>query len=161
LRDVLKGGGGQDTLNGAAGDDDLRGQDGNDYLRGSSGSDSLNGGDGADRLYGGSGNDFFVFNTPLSAASADRIGDFGNVSWNNDAFQLENAVMKKLGSTGALNAAFFRLGKVALDSNDCVIYDKTTGKLFYDANGNSSGGVTLIATLLNKPILSAADFFVT
>jgi hypothetical protein len=34
------------------------------------------------------------------------------------------------------------------------------GVLSYDANGNLAGGVTLLATLLNKPTLQANDFVV-
>jgi hypothetical protein len=37
---------------------------------------------------------------------------------------------------------------------------KRTGGLFYDANGNGAGGAIQLATLTNKPALTASDFVV-
>jgi Ca2+-binding RTX toxin-like protein len=59
-----------------------------------------------------------------------------------------------------LKPAFFHAGKTAHDANDHVVYDQATGALFYDANGNQAGGVTLFAILTTKPVLTAADFVV-
>ena len=44
------------------------------------------------------------------------------------------------------------------DANDYVVYNKATGNLFYDFNGNGAGGATLLATLTGKPTLTASDF---
>jgi serralysin len=130
-------------------------------LRGNAGSDVLLGGVAVDTLTGGVGNDFFVFNAPLSPANRDTITDFASASGNNDTIRLENAVMSKLGAgVHALSAAFFRNGTAAHDANDYVIYNHASGALSYDANGNLGGGVTLLAILVNKPVLTAADFAV-
>jgi Ca2+-binding RTX toxin-like protein len=134
---------------------------GNDILSAGAGGDTLIGGAGIDTLTGGTGNDFFIFNAPLSLANRDTIADFANASGNNDAIRLENAVMPKLGAgVHALNAAFFRAGAAAADANDHVIYNRSNGALSYDSNGNLAGGVTLLAVLSTKPLLTAADFFV-
>jgi Ca2+-binding RTX toxin-like protein len=134
---------------------------GNDVLSGGAGSDVLIGGVGVDALTGSAGNDFFVFDAPLSVANRDTIADFANASGNNDAFRVENAVMPKLGAgVHALSAAFFRAGATAADANDYVIYNRSNGALSYDSNGNLAGGVTLLAMLTTKPLLTAADFTV-
>ena len=67
--------------------------------------------------------------------------------------------MPKLGAgVHALNPAFFFAGAAAHDANDHIIYNSSTGVLFYDSNGNLAGGATVIATLTNKPLLTAGDF---
>ncbi len=134
-------------------------------LIGNSGSNVISGGLSKDTLTGGGGNDFFVFNTALNATTnRDTITDFANAVGNNDTIRLENAIFKMLGSANnvALNSAFFKANAtgVATDSNDHIIYNTTTGALFYDTNGNTAGGVTQFATITGRPTLTAADFFV-
>jgi serralysin len=157
--DTMRGNGGNDTLDGSAGNDTLLGNLGNDVLRGGAGADKLNGAQGVDTLAGGTGNDIFVFNVGPTAANRDVVADFTNAAGNNDTFHLENAVMTKL-AAGLLLPAFFRVGPVALDANDFVVYNRTTGVLSYDSNGNAAGGVMPLAVLANKPALTAADFVV-
>jgi Ca2+-binding RTX toxin-like protein len=166
--DWFEGGDGNDALTGNAGNDRLLGQDGNDTLNGGLGNDILNGGIGNDRLYGGAGNDnltggagndIFVFNTALNASTnRDIVTDFTH---GQDKFWLENAVMTKLGAgVHALNTAFFHAGVAAADANDYVVYNKATGLLSYDADGNGAGGAIAFAILTNKPVLAANDFAV-
>ena len=68
--------------------------------------------------------------------------------------------MKTIGGPGALNAAFFRAGTAALDANDHIIYNKASGYIDYDSNGNAAGGVTHLALLTNKPANVAFNDFV-
>jgi hypothetical protein len=68
--------------------------------------------------------------------------------------------MPALGATGALGAARFFAGAAAHDIDDRIIYNQTTGNVFFDSNGNAAGGATLLATLLNKPVLTSGDFVV-
>jgi Ca2+-binding RTX toxin-like protein len=143
------------TGNGAA--NILDGSLGSDKLSAGNGNDTLIGGAGVDTLTGGANNDFFVFNAPLSAANRDIIADFSHA---NDTFRLENAVLANVGSVGALNANAFFAGAAAHDADDRIIYNKATGALSYDANGVAAGGVTLLATLTNKPANVAANDFV-
>jgi Ca2+-binding RTX toxin-like protein len=133
------------------------GAGGNDSITGGPGNDNLIGGLGIDTLVGGTHNDYFVFNAPLNSANRDTITDFNHV---NDAFRLENAVMKTIGGPGMLNAAFFRAGATALDANDHIIYNKASGYIDYDSNGNAAGGVTHLALLTNKPVNVAFNDFV-
>lgn len=50
--------------------------------------------------------------------------------------------MQGLGATGALEPRYFFAGTSAHDADDHIVYDKVTGALFYDSNGNVAGGVT-------------------
>jgi serralysin len=138
----------------------ILGGSGNNVLKGAAGTDTLTGGVGIDTLTGGTQSDYFVFNAPLSSAHRDVIADFSNVSGNNDTFRLENAVMTKVGVAGALKATAFFAGAAAHDADDRIVYNKTSGALFYDSNGNGAGGAIQLATLINKLTLTAADFLV-
>jgi Ca2+-binding RTX toxin-like protein len=151
LANTITGNGFANTLNGFTG---------NDRLTGAAGSDTLVGGKGVDTLSGGLNNDFFVFNTPLSAANRDVITDFANAAGNNDTFRVENAIFSKLGAAGALKGAFFHAGASAADANDFVVYNKATGSLFYDADGSGAGAAIQFATVTAKPTLTAGDFVV-
>ena len=123
-------------------------------LNGSAGNDTLDGGLGVNRLTGGAGNDIFKF---TGMGPVDVIVDY-NVA--NDTIQLENSIFTALTTPGMLVAGQFRVGTQALDANDYVIYNSTTGALIYDANGNGAGGATLIATIGTGLALTQADIVV-
>jgi Ca2+-binding RTX toxin-like protein len=158
--DRLYGGTGNDIIRGNGGNDLLKGEAGNDTVMGDVGNDTLVGGLGVDIVFGGAGNDIIVLDASVSLANRDVIRDFANIGGNNDSFQLEGAVMPKLGPVGALNPAFFFAGAAAHDSNDHVVYNRSTGNLYHDSNGNLAGGTTLLATIITKPLLTAGDFAV-
>jgi serralysin len=146
------------TIIGNIGANQLKGGAGNDVLTGGNGNDRLFGEAGKDRLTGGANNDTFVFNTaPNAARNRDTITDFSHV---NDTIQLDYAVFTALGGNGALKLAFFHLGTAAADADDHVIYNRATGALIYDSNGNAAGGAVQFATLINRPALQANDFLV-
>lgn len=151
VANVITGNAAANTLDGAAG---------NDKLDGAGGNDTLKGGLGNDTLTGGAGNDIFVFETAVTSANRDTITDFANLSGNNDTIWLENANFTKLSALGALNAASFHVGVSAADANDYVVYNKATGALYYDADGNGAGAAVQIALLANKPTLTVADLVV-
>ncbi len=123
-------------------------------LNGGSGNDTLDGGLGNNRLTGGAGNDIFKFTTKNHV---DIIADY-NVA--NDTIQIENSIFTALTVTGTLTAGQFRIGAQALDANDFVIYNSTTGALLYDANGNGAGAAVQIATLSAGLGLTNADIVV-
>lgn len=155
--DRLFGGDGNDILFGQLGDDQLQGGAGNDRLFGGEGNDYLSGGLGIDFLAGGGGFNTFVFDAPLGDANADVIAGF-NADF--DSIRLESAIFTGL-SLGELSAASFRIGTSALASGDRVIYDNTTGALFFDADGVGGTAQVRFATLLGTPSnVGAADFFV-
>ncbi|HLM38239.1 MAG TPA: M10 family metallopeptidase [Microvirga sp.] len=144
----LKGMHGHDRLNAGSGNDALYGGAGNDYLRG---------GDGNDYLKGGKGKDHFIFNSAFSGGGdVDRISDF---IAKDDTIRLDDKVVGGL-KTGALSSARFCVGSSAKDSKDRIIYDKGTGDLFYDPDGTGAAAQIKFATLISKPTLSAADFYI-
>lgn len=157
-RDLLRGNAGNDKLYGGSGNDKLYGDAGNDALYGDAGNDILYGGAGNDTLDGGTGTDKFVFDTALNSRSnKDKI-----IGWNKttDTICLENAIFKALKKTGTLSASFFTIASKALDANDYIGYNKVTGDLWYDSNGNKAGGQVIFANIgANKAILST-DFVV-
>lgn len=156
----VTGGSGSDKV---VGFENLIGSKYNDKLTGSSDNNVLNGGLGNDILTGGAGQDTFVFNTSLSSSNnKDTITDFSAID---DTIQLENAIFKKLTATGTLLADNFvanNTGK-AVDSNDYIVYNKTTGALLYDADGSGSGSAIQIGILgtSTHPTITYSDFLVS
>ncbi len=130
-------------------------------LNGAAGNDVLYGGLGNDRLIGGLGADSFVFNTALNrVTNVDVISDF---SVKDDTILIDNAVMAGLGTKlGQLTAGKFWANTTgaAHDADDRVIYQKTTGKLFYDADGTGAGAGVHFASVTANLALSNADFSV-
>jgi Ca2+-binding RTX toxin-like protein len=155
---------GNDTINGSTQSDFLRGLAGNDRINGRAGADTIFGDTGNDTLTGGLGTDFFVFNTALSATTnKDTITDFNVVD---DTIKLENAIMTKLGANGTLTTSQFKKGagfKSGKDADDHIIYNTTTGALYYDSNGSGAGGsvqIALIGASSTHAALTYADFVV-
>jgi Ca2+-binding RTX toxin-like protein len=170
--DVIKGGAGNDVIGGGAGSDRFEGDSGddaidggadNDRLAGGDGNDTLDGGAGNDTLTGEMGNDTFLFNDALGGANVDTIMDFGGAgSASMDVIQLENGIFTALGA-GALSAGSFVSGAapVAADANDFILYNTTTGELYYDGDGNGGGAAVKFAVIATHPgALSASDFTV-
>lgn len=149
------------TLNnlmyGNAGNDTLIANAGNDSLYGGNGNDVLAGGAGNDVLTGGGNNDAFVFNTALGASNIDTIVDF---SVPQDTIRLENAIFTALTATGVLGASAFALGAAATTAAQRIIYNNTTGALFYDADGVGGAAQIRFATLNPGLAMTAADFLV-
>jgi cysteinyl-tRNA synthetase len=152
---TIKGGAGADKIDGKGGNDTLYGLGGNDLLYGGVGNDKLYGGLGNDKLFGGTGNDTFVFNTKLGSDNVDTIDDF---SVSQDVIWLDDDIFSKVGKVGDLSGAAFYAGKAAHDATDRIIYDKSTGKLFYDADGNGKGQAIQFA-LLDKGLALTAHHF--
>ncbi|MES2606797.1 MAG: calcium-binding protein, partial [Pseudomonadota bacterium] len=160
FNDELVGNAAANRLEGGKGNDDLEGGGGNDTLISGAGDDNLIGGAGNDELAGGRGADYFVFNLDPAMGNTDTITDF-NVA--QDTIVLARDIFGSL-PAGDVPDIRFRSGAgitAAADSNDNVIYDTTTGNLYYDADGiGSSHFPTLVAMLTTKPALTAADILV-
>ncbi len=137
----------------------LTGNEFNNTLIGNAGANLLLGGTGNDTLTGLGGADIFVFNTALnSLTNHDTITDF---SVPDDTIRLENAVFALLTVTGTLASAWFKDITVDVqDANDVIIYNRTTGNLFYDSNALAAGGQTWFADVTNGTVLTFADFVV-
>ncbi len=147
------GQGGNDTLLGVAGNDSLVGSDGNDWLQG---------GTGFDTLVGGAGLDSFVFADAPGGANADRVQDFVSGT---DSLLFENAVFTGLGgaSDWASGDGRFYAASGATsghDADDRLIYNTSTGNLYYDADGSGSGAAQIVATMVGLPAVSASDITV-
>ncbi len=155
--DVMIGLTGDDTLSGQNGNDFLRGWEGNDNLSGGNGDDVLRGGEGNDILTGGTGKDIFEFNYAPDATNVDTINDFNPID---DSIRLWNTAFTELTASVVLNSNHFVVASTALDSDDYVIYNKVTGDLFYDADGNGSSAAIKFATLPPNLALTNADFTV-
>jgi Ca2+-binding RTX toxin-like protein len=153
------GNGRNNTLTGNAAANVLAGATGNDTLSGGSGADTLDGGTGNDSLTGGTGLDTFRFATALNSASnVDRINAFIAAD---DRLLLDDAVFAGIGPVGALAASRFHTGASAADALDRVIYDKATGKLYFDVDGSGAAATILFATVAANTTLTAADIFIT
>ena len=124
-------------------------------ITGNGGANILDGLLGNDTLTGGGGADSFRFSTPLDATgNVDTIIDFVHGT---DKIQLLRPVFN-LGTTNALNPAFFYAGSAAHDSNDHIIYDPSNGNLYYDTDGTGSAAQVLFAHLMPGLAIDASDF---
>jgi serralysin len=149
-----------ENVRGGSGADVILGNNAANRLRGGSGNDTLAGGAGMDVLKGGGGADRFVFNATLGSTNVDTLEDFQH---DKDLIQLEDLLFKAIGPSLGAGEFYAKAGAVtAHDRDDRVIYDTTSGKLYYDADGNKSGGLATVhfASLTNKPALDHGDFAV-
>jgi hypothetical protein len=159
--DKLSGLGGSDVLNGGAGVDQLVGGAGDDVLRGSFQDDVLAGGAGADTLNGGAGSDRFVFDTAVTAANADQIADYSALV---DFLSLSRSRFAQIQTAAgeSLAAEEFHAGTngIAADADDRIVYNTSTGELFYDRDGNGPAAPIKFATLGGAPQIDAEDILI-
>jgi Ca2+-binding RTX toxin-like protein len=123
---------------------------------GTQGDNVLAGRGGNDRLFGYAGADRFLFDTEAGEANADWLSDF---QAGVDKIVLDNSVFTAL-SDGALPESAFATGASAADSDDRIIFDPSTGNIYYDADGNGSGSALLVAIIPVGQPLTAADVLV-
>ncbi len=96
---------------------------------------------------------------PNKKTNLDKIADF-NVA--DDTIYLAKSAFSKIGKKGMLKKSAFHAGTDAHDANDRVIYNKKTGALFYDPDGNGDAAQVQIATLSKSlKAISNGDFFIT
>lgn len=154
--DDLAGHIGNDRLEGGNGNDELNGGSGNDILLGGSGEDVLDGKNGNDILNGGAGPDHYEFSTALFATDVDRINGFSTAD---DDIKLLDTIFTSLPVGQVLPQNFTANATgTAVDANDFLVYNTTTGALSFDLNGNAAGGAHQFAVLTGIPTISAADF---
>lgn len=130
---------------------------------GGNGADTITGNGVNNTLTGNSGADKFVFNTALAASNIDTITDFTVAQ--GDVLQLDDAIFTALaGSITVASDAFCSGADIttAANANDYLIYNTTTGAMYYDRDGSASTYAAVeFAILLNKPIdITAAQFVV-
>ncbi len=153
-----------DILYGLGGNDWLEGRGGFDYLLGGDGADTLNGAFGYDLFTGGTGADLFVYNNGFEGGAfagggevitdfqsgVDKIAFIGATSGFASFSLGANLFLQTSGPTGTQGTT----------NGPTLIYDRTAGALWFDSNGNQAGGLNYLASLLNTPTLTGADFIV-
>ncbi|HMV21353.1 MAG TPA: calcium-binding protein, partial [Rhodocyclaceae bacterium] len=149
-------------LTGSA-DLDGTGNAGANTLIGNDGANVLTGGLGNDVLWGGLGNDQFVFSSALNGATnVETVMDFAG----GDLLVLDDGIFSAL--AGGVTDGNLRVGAgavAATTSDHHLIYNTTTGNLYYDADGLGGSAATLFAHLNQDGLpashpatLSSADF---
>ncbi|MEH2156937.1 beta strand repeat-containing protein [Nostoc sp.] len=173
---ILIGGGTEGTgntldniLTGNAKNNTLNGGSGKDTLIGGLGDDTFIGGSGDDILTGGGNNDFFLYNTNAAFTNAalgiDLITDFVRGS---DKIILDKTTFTVLQSSAgngfSLNNEFAVVtsNTAAAISAAKIVYNQSSGSLFYNQNGLSAGFGTgaQFANLTGNPSLTASDFVI-
>lgn len=152
----LYGNDGNDTVSGGLGADGLGGGWGADRISGGGGDDYITGDGGNDTVSGNAGQDAFVFEWNLADVGVDTITDFEVgiddiriASWWGGGLDAD-----------ALTASQFLSGAGVTSANSAsqrVIYNTSTGDLFFDQDGNGGSAAVLFATLSNKAILAFDD----
>ena len=157
---TIQGNAGANVLTGTAYADLIFAAGGNDQISAGAGDDTIYGGLGNDTLCGGDGADLFVFDAALGATNKELISDFQSGT---DKILLSLKVFKALGAVGNMGDTQFWFGAGAVkghDLDDRIIYNTTTGALYYDADGSKSGAPVQIAVIGvgNFPELALGDF---
>jgi Ca2+-binding RTX toxin-like protein len=142
--------------------DRLSGSAVSERFEGRGGSDTLSGMGGNDTLIGEAGLDTFVFASTPGTGNVDLVTDFLSAD---DTLAFENGVFTAIGSAGNFTAGDARFAAGAgftsgRDASDRIVYNTSTGALYYDADGSGAGTAVQIATLQGIPAISATDIAV-
>ena len=173
--DILVGGDGDDLLKGERGADTLQGGDGADTLEGGRGKDSLVGGNGADILQGGRGADFLSGGNDQDLLVGGKGLDILTGGNGDDTFAAQKGkgidtitdfapgedVLQLRGfDNDTLRAEFSSVsspGDVA-GEDALIIYDSSSGLVYYNPDGSTSGDEQAIAQLDSGLNLDENDF---
>src|SRR5204862_6848561 len=104
------------------------------------------------------GQDGYAFRE-FGAANADTVAAF-DTNW--DRLQLDAAAFANIGASGRFASGDVRFFSGAgatsgHDADDRIVYNTSTGQLFYDADGSGPGAAQLIGTFQGAPTLVASD----
>ncbi len=133
---------------------DLTGNGLDNYMIGNDGANTMDGKGGSDVLVGRAGEDRFAFTTALGAGNVDTIFEFVAAD---DTIALDSELFGL--ADGPLDPNAFRVGTAAADADDRIVYDDTTGYLYFDADGSGTDhSAILFAILQNAPALTASEF---
>ncbi|HWI84068.1 hypothetical protein [Ramlibacter sp.] len=141
-------------LIGNSADNRIEGLGGQDVLRGGAGDDTLIGGEGFDVMIGDAGRDRFVLQVG-PASEADRIYFVAT----EDLIILEGHPGHGM-KAGQLNSDAFVRGTGALDANDRIIFDQSSGMLYSDVDGVGGRAQVAIAVIVGLAGPPTAENFV-
>lgn len=123
------------------------------FIDGGDGSDTIDGGLGSDTLVGGKGADIFVFASKPAARNVDALTDFEPGI---DKIQFSVKTFARL-----KGATDYLVTDAPSKATHYLIYDSTTGKLSYDADGSAPKSKPIDIALIGKGLdLSISDFIV-
>ncbi|WP_020178322.1 calcium-binding protein [Methylopila sp. M107] len=145
---------GDDRFLGSQTGDNVFGNEGDDTINSGSGNDTLSGGEGHNILTGGSGSDRFNFDAVVTGANVDTITDFVAGA---ERLRLEESVFAALSDLG-LDDNEFVVGSAATTADHRIVYDSSTGNLFYDVDGVGGAAQLQFAKLSAGLDLTANDF---
>ena len=97
--------------------------------------------------------------TCRAAGNLDTVTDFAagdRVQVDGDVFGVKGGARR---ASARLNSKYFAEGS-AKDGNDRLVYDKASGNLFADFNGDGAGGAVQIAHFNGSPDIGAKDILV-
>lgn len=135
----------------------LSGSNSGNVIIGNVGNNIIDGKGGNDTLSGLAGADIFRFSSALAGGNIDVIDDFET---GQDRIGLDDAIYSAF-NPGSLDPAYFRLGFAGQDADDYIVYDLSSGSLYFDPDGSSGAGQAIqFATLAGVPALTAADFII-
>ncbi|MEV5407160.1 calcium-binding protein [Streptomyces albidoflavus] len=143
----------------------VKGGGGNDDLVGGAGNDTLVGGLGNDALTGSAGSDRFQFEAKLNGkTNRDTLKTFEN---GKDKFLLDHHVFKGMGKGSAagkaLSKKFFSFSDAIDSKDDHILYDRSTGVVSWDRDGNGKAKAIAFLVLkkgLSEKLLDAGDFWI-
>jgi Ca2+-binding RTX toxin-like protein len=161
------------SITGNSGNNILTGGLGNDTLNGGAGNDTLNGKAGNDTLTGGAGTDYFVFNTALASIGVDTITDFVSRT---DKIEFSKSIFTSLASatpttsgvaltaSDLFSSASITTGTAGAGGSGSshLLYNTTSGALYYDADASGSGAAVQIASIgtTSHPTILSTDILV-
>src|SRR5258706_771035 len=159
--DVINGFGGNDNIQAGGGSDTVLGGAGNDTISGNDGTDWVEGGAGNEEVRGGPGQDSIAFQE-YQAQNADVLSDF-DAGWDNLQFDANGFI--GIGPTGQLapgDPRFYSAPGATQghDADDRLVYDTSTGNLYFDGDGSGLGVSYLVATIPNRTPLGPTDIWV-
>jgi hypothetical protein len=130
---------------------------GNSVYNGANGSSGpIHVGGGSATITAGRGADQFVFDAALTG-QLTKITNF--TPKQHDKIVLSEADFHKIGPHGVLTGNYFDNG-AATHAHPEIVYTRSNGFLYYDSNGDHSGGLHHFATLASLPFLTNASFVV-
>lgn len=134
----------------------LTGNEFANIIFGNAGDNVLDGKGQHDDLVGFGGVDTFAFTSALNSSNVDTIADMVSGT---DQIALDDAIFIGL-APGALNPNAYRAGSAAVDADDRIIYDSSTGLLYFDDDGVGGHAQVAFAFIGVGTTLASTDFVV-